>query len=290
MSTPLTEEKLEAIRARHAAATPGPWAWFGYLSRPGASKNLNRLHLATVNRGRRYVMDFVRMGMRSAQPRFQPPGGFMVPASDLAEYEVEYRDDIKGIAHPDARFLAASWEDVRDLLAHITSITAREHSANERAETWEGEARAYHTRVEELEAECASLRAAEARVRELLEAVGDFLATLYATPLNPYPDEHDPRAAGWADALRAGREGANAMAGAFNAARAGVAPTPTPERARPAVDTRRVCDCLGSCRGAEKLSPGWRCASEPRTRARIAPTPVPTVPPMVARDGKDGAR
>ncbi|WP_223643921.1 hypothetical protein [Corallococcus sp. EGB] len=26
-----TDDKLEAIRARHAAASRGPWRWFGYL-------------------------------------------------------------------------------------------------------------------------------------------------------------------------------------------------------------------------------------------------------------------
>ncbi|NVJ05259.1 hypothetical protein HUW63_08415 [Myxococcus sp. AM001] len=281
MSTPLTEEKLATIRERHAAASRGPWYWSGYTR--GQQLGLHGPRMSSV-------MEFWRWGMQSAQPVFCVDG-ILRDVSELTAPDTNpHRGRITAINHPDARFIASSWEDVRDLLAHITSITAREHSANEHAETWEGEARTYHIRVEELEAECASLRAAEARGRELLEVVGDFLATLYATPLHPYPDEHDPRAAGWADALRAGREGANAMAGAFNAARAGVAPTPTPESARPSVDARRDCDCLGSCRGAERLSSGWRCAREPRTRARIAPTPVPTVPPLVARNGKDGAR
>lgn len=54
----------------------------------------------------------------------------------------------------------------------------------------------------------------------LLDLLGDFLATMAATPRNPYPDEDDPRAAGWADALDAVQEGANALTGALNAARA----------------------------------------------------------------------
>ncbi|MBY5917310.1 hypothetical protein HFO77_23230 [Rhizobium leguminosarum] len=45
--------------------TPGPWAWFGNASS-------NSIYLATTHSGRRYVMDFVRWGMRGAQPRFQP--------------------------------------------------------------------------------------------------------------------------------------------------------------------------------------------------------------------------
>ncbi|MBN9687156.1 MULTISPECIES: hypothetical protein [unclassified Corallococcus] len=125
VNTPDTE-KLEAIRARHAAATEGPWKWFGYVSRPGRSANLNRLYLATVNRGRRFVMNFVRMGMRSAQPRFQPPpGGLMVEASKLVTYEVDYRDDVAGISAPDAVFMESSWQDVKDLLGMVATLQAR---------------------------------------------------------------------------------------------------------------------------------------------------------------------
>jgi hypothetical protein len=58
----------------------------------------------------------------------------------------------------------------------------------------------------------------------LLDLLGDFLTTLASTPRNPYPDEDDPRAAGWADALDAMREGANALTGALNAARASRVP------------------------------------------------------------------
>ncbi|WAM23777.1 hypothetical protein [Myxococcus sp. NMCA1] len=54
----------------------------------------------------------------------------------------------------------------------------------------------------------------------LLDLLSDFLTTMAATPRNPYPTEDDPRAAGWADALAAMREGANALTGALNAARA----------------------------------------------------------------------
>ena len=68
-------------------------------------------------------MDFVRLGMRNAQPRFQPRrGDGMIKAEDLVQFEVgdqtavglksrndsHYRLDIRGIAAPDARLIAAA--------------------------------------------------------------------------------------------------------------------------------------------------------------------------------------
>jgi hypothetical protein len=74
-------------------------------------------------------MDFVRSGWRDAQPRFQPKGSNrMVNAVDLVTYEVEYRDDITGIANPDAEFIAHSWQDVHDLLALVDDLQ-RENAA-----------------------------------------------------------------------------------------------------------------------------------------------------------------
>lgn len=115
---------LDAIRARHAAATPGPWRWFGS---GGRIRKAVKVYLATVNRGRIFVMDFVRSGWRDAQPRFQVRRsgmGLMTPSHELFAYEVEYRDDISGITHPDAEFLAHSWEDVRDLLDEVDRLRA----------------------------------------------------------------------------------------------------------------------------------------------------------------------
>ncbi|RVJ93121.1 hypothetical protein [Sinorhizobium meliloti] len=99
--------------------TPGPWAWFG-------NANSNHVYLATTHSGRRYVMDFVRWGMRGAQPRFQPERGGMVDAKDLLQFEVGdqsivgieaakkdgsvYRYDVRGIDCADARLIAASPE------------------------------------------------------------------------------------------------------------------------------------------------------------------------------------
>jgi len=65
------------------------------------------VYLRTPDRGKLTVMDFVRMGMRGAQPRFAKWdgenrdrfGGIMYPAKEL---------DLN--AHPDARLIAAAPE------------------------------------------------------------------------------------------------------------------------------------------------------------------------------------
>jgi hypothetical protein len=128
MSAPTTQRgdgevagALDVIRARHAAATPGPWRWFG---RGGRRHKQVDVYLATVDRGRIYVMDFVRSGMSGAQPRFQPAGEGMVPAKDLVTYHVDYRDDISGIANPDAEAIEHSWSDVETLLRLVDQQAA----------------------------------------------------------------------------------------------------------------------------------------------------------------------
>jgi hypothetical protein len=108
----------ERLRQIAAEATPGPWRWFG--------QRKTGMYLAWTRGGRRIVMDFVRQGMRGAQPQFQvyteregEPwewSGLMTPASELAVLEVPYRDDIVEIDHPDARLIAWS-PDMAVLLA-----------------------------------------------------------------------------------------------------------------------------------------------------------------------------
>lgn len=99
--------------------TPGPWAWFG-------NAGSNSIYLATTHSGRRFVMDFVRWGMRGAQPRFQAERGIMIDAKDLIKFEVGdksivgldearkdgsvYRYDIRGINSADANLIAAAPE------------------------------------------------------------------------------------------------------------------------------------------------------------------------------------
>lgn len=109
---------IDAIRARWAKATPGPWRWFGNTF----GKNI---YLATTHSGRMDVMDFARYGPRFAQPVFRvdsPTGGIMTKAHDLVTYEVDYRHDISGIDHPDAEAIAAAPEDVRVLLDEVDRL------------------------------------------------------------------------------------------------------------------------------------------------------------------------
>lgn len=110
--------------------TPGPWAWFGSPD--------SGFYLATTHSGRRYVMEFVRMGFHSAQPRFQVKGEGMIDGRDLCIFEVArdvvgieaakkpgsgvYRKDIVGFAHADARLIAASpqlFEALDKMLDHF---------------------------------------------------------------------------------------------------------------------------------------------------------------------------
>ncbi|RKH01479.1 hypothetical protein D7X74_37810 [Corallococcus sp. CA047B] len=127
MSTPDTT-KLEAIRARHAASAEGPWKWFGY----SPSK-----YIELCSR-RDTLMAFRRWGMSSAQPFFCTDG-LLHRASDLAVPDTDpTRGRITDINHPDARFIAASWQDVKDLLGMVDALaSATESARNELATTKE---------------------------------------------------------------------------------------------------------------------------------------------------------
>jgi hypothetical protein len=117
----LSDEKLQEIFARHAATTRGPWRWFGH---GGREKKQINVYLATTHSGHVFVMDFERSGMHGAAPRFHPKGRPMKSVRELVTYEVEYRDDVSGIANPDAIFIENSWADVADLLDEVDRLRA----------------------------------------------------------------------------------------------------------------------------------------------------------------------
>lgn len=114
MSTPDLKAKVEAIRARHAAATRGPWFWHGYLNSHDVS-----LH---GRPGMASVMEFRRWGMQSAQPMFCTKG-FLQTVEEVATPDTTPgRGRVTDINHPDARFIASSWQDVADLLARVAEL------------------------------------------------------------------------------------------------------------------------------------------------------------------------
>ncbi|HEY9251572.1 MAG TPA: hypothetical protein VIP06_02855 [Nocardioides sp.] len=127
---------LQEIQKRAAAATPGPWQWFG-------NWDFREVYLATRNYGRRYVLGFRRWGMQGAQPVFRSApgdGATLQHASEVPVFEVcrsatsrdddrVYRGDLVGFRNADAEFIAHSRQDVDDLLAIIAAI-------RDRAESW----------------------------------------------------------------------------------------------------------------------------------------------------------
>ncbi|SDX52653.1 hypothetical protein SAMN05216215_10128 [Saccharopolyspora shandongensis] len=138
-----TTDRLDEIKARAAAATPGPWGWFG-------NTDVRHIYLSTKYWGRQIVMDFARWGMQSARPRFADgrtfshspqswhdfgSSGLMADADQIARFEVApnahsrkdpavYRADISGIRNPDATFIEHSRADIDWLVAEVERLRA----------------------------------------------------------------------------------------------------------------------------------------------------------------------
>lgn len=132
---PLSDSQIETYSLLASAITPGPWCWCG-------NADMKSIALATTHSGRQYVMDFVRWGMRGAQPRFQVHNGrngVMTNAAELIQFEVGdrnivgvqnidfsvYRKCIRGISHPDAVFIKDSPMMVTLLLEEVVELKAR---------------------------------------------------------------------------------------------------------------------------------------------------------------------
>ena len=109
----MTTDELRAIAE---AATPGPWAWF---------HGKYDTYLATVNRGRIYVMGFARRGMQDAQPMFQVREnggpGVMRTASEIGEAGLRTHPDARHIATFDPRLALALLDVARTARALRTS-------------------------------------------------------------------------------------------------------------------------------------------------------------------------
>jgi hypothetical protein len=116
---------LEAIRARAAAATPGPWRWDGTMP-PNA-----QVLLMSDAPGRPLVMGFKRLGTQGGQPEFATErdgdgwAGRMVPAIELAITDGRCHRPLLGIPNEDAEFIAHARQDVADLLAEIDRLHER---------------------------------------------------------------------------------------------------------------------------------------------------------------------
>jgi hypothetical protein len=117
MTRPLSVTKVEELRAKDAARTPGEWRWFGCVK-------FHNIYLATVDKGRQFVMTFAQWGLSNATPLFQVHRGkcgVMVRAGDLVTAKEYSEREIVGLEHPDAKFIADCSLDVPRLIATIDS-------------------------------------------------------------------------------------------------------------------------------------------------------------------------
>lgn len=122
-------DRMAAIRAREAAATPGPWIW-----RTG-EKFTTRL-MSAKNMGQ-YVMTFIRRGMQSADVRFNV-NGIMRSAHTISvprrEGDADWDD--RTLDHPDAVFIAHARADIPYLLARNAALEAALEEALEYVGRW----------------------------------------------------------------------------------------------------------------------------------------------------------
>ena len=161
-NTPLSAERREEIRERHAAATDGPW-WFDESDRTW------RLH-----------------GVMGRIPALRRDGIFpdqvmnkqILKAAKCNTPYAEYWPD-----KADAEFIAGAWEDVRDLLAGLDSLTSTAYNQarmlseiTDACVAAEGDALRHRTQVAELSAEVQRLTSERDRAVAAAEHMADAMA------------------------------------------------------------------------------------------------------------------
>ena len=109
--------RLEEAQARCEAVPTGRWQWFG-------NTQIQDVYLATVDRGRLYLLGFQRWGFHNARPLFYNSGkpGMTDKIEEFARYEQDYRKDFQGLDNPVAEFIAHSGSDLPDALAVVAAI------------------------------------------------------------------------------------------------------------------------------------------------------------------------
>ena len=160
-TAPPQAARLNEIRAREQAATPGPWGWRGHLSQS--------VELCTIGQGGKRIITTMRqdpcigwtedIGLflhdnpcQTCRKAFETgelvepfqcekpenldtvwvwgPNDACEPVNKYAKAEVlewsdhVYRDDVKDTTHPDAEFIAHARDDIRFLLDVIDGMQA----------------------------------------------------------------------------------------------------------------------------------------------------------------------
>ena len=108
-------ERIQEIKGRHAAATPGPWYWHGYLK----SKDVD---LVSETSGHPTVMGFRRWGMSGAAPAFNEDGAMERIDYGMIETRKPHVSEFYKIDHPDADLIKNSWSDVSYLLSEVERL------------------------------------------------------------------------------------------------------------------------------------------------------------------------
>lgn len=103
------DDRVQAIRARLAAATPGPWRWRGHKNQ------------CIELRGARFgdvVLAPERSGFHWTAFKVSVKG-LLYSIREFAVLEVPYRQDIVGVVHPDAELIANAPADIAYLLGEV---------------------------------------------------------------------------------------------------------------------------------------------------------------------------